>query len=124
MKNVVHAIGGSDPYLQAVIYGYMNVAKDIIEDTLMGANVSSFSKNSALSVQQINSAQLQALFSNGLNLVSPAGNPLPRPPARGAGSCPRRARRPTQSRSARRSGGTGPARACGSRNRPRACAGR
>ena len=62
MKNAVHAIGGSDPYLQAVIYGYMNAANDILQDTLFGGNVKSFSKNSAFAVQQLTSAELQNSF--------------------------------------------------------------
>jgi hypothetical protein len=74
MKNVVHAIGGSDPYLQAVVFGYMNSVKDIIEDTLFGAKVYSFSKNSAFSVQQLTSAQLQSLFTEGINLITYFGH--------------------------------------------------
>ena len=42
MKTGIHAIGGSDPFLQAVIYGYMNANKTILEDTLMGANIYQF----------------------------------------------------------------------------------
>lgn len=74
MKNIVHAIGGSDPYLQAVIYGYMNAAKDILEDTLFGGNVKSFSKNSAFSVQQLTSAELQNLFADGINILTYFGH--------------------------------------------------
>ena len=74
MKNVVHAIGGSDPYLQAVIFGYMNAAKDILEDTLFGGNVKSFSKNSAFAVQQLTSAELQNLFAEGINILTYFGH--------------------------------------------------
>ncbi len=74
MKNVVHAIGGSDPYLQAVIFGYMNSAKTLLEDTLFGGTVYSFSKNSAFAVQQLTSGQLQALFSEGINLLTYFGH--------------------------------------------------
>lgn len=74
MKNVVHAIGGSDPYLQAVIFGYMNAAKDILEDTLFGGNVKSFSKNSAFSVQQLTSAELQNMFAEGINILTYFGH--------------------------------------------------
>jgi hypothetical protein len=74
MKNTVHAIGGSDPFLQAVIYGYMNANKAIIEDTLLGSNVYSFSKNSSLSVEQLNSNQLQDLFAEGINILTYFGH--------------------------------------------------
>jgi hypothetical protein len=74
MKNVVHAIGGSDPYLQAVIYGFMNNNKDVIEDTSFGGKVYSFSKNSAFSVQQLTSAQLKALFEEGINILTYFGH--------------------------------------------------
>jgi len=74
MKNVVHAIGGSDPSLQAVILGYMEANKQVLEDTLMGANVYTFSKNSAFSIQQITSSQLQNLFAEGLGLVTYFGH--------------------------------------------------
>ena len=74
MKNTVHAIGGSDPFLQAVIYGYMNANKAIIEDTLLGSNVFSFSKNSSLSVEQLNSNQLQDLFAEGINILTYFGH--------------------------------------------------
>ena len=74
MKNAVHAIGGSDPYLQAVIYGYMNAAGDILKDTLFGGNVKSFSKNSAFAVQQLTSAELQKLFSEGINILTYFGH--------------------------------------------------
>jgi hypothetical protein len=40
----------------------------------MGANVYTFSKNSAFSIQQITSAQLQNLFSDGLALVTYFGH--------------------------------------------------
>ncbi|MCU0381104.1 MAG: C25 family cysteine peptidase [Chitinophagaceae bacterium] len=74
MKNVVHAIGGSDPYLQAVIYGYMNASGDILKDTLFGGNIKSYSKNSAFSVQQLTSVELQNLFSEGINILTYFGH--------------------------------------------------
>ncbi len=74
MKNVVHAIGGSDPYLQAVIYGYMNAAGDLLEDTLFGGNIQSFSKNAAFAVQQLTSGELQKLFEDGINILTYFGH--------------------------------------------------
>ncbi len=74
LKNVVHAIGGSDPFLQSVIYGYMNAAAKVIEDTAFGGKVYSFSKNSAYSVQQLTSQQLKELFEKGINLLTYFGH--------------------------------------------------
>lgn len=74
MKNVVHAVGGSDPDLQAMILGYMEANKQILTDTMYGANVYTFSKNSSFSVQQISSQQLQDLFAEGLGLVTYFGH--------------------------------------------------
>jgi hypothetical protein len=74
MKNAVHAIGGSDPYLQSIIYGYMNINKGILEDTSYGGKVFSFSKNSALAVEQLTSDQLAGLFEEGLGLLTYFGH--------------------------------------------------
>jgi len=74
MKNVVHAIGGSDPYLQAVIFGYMNANGQILADTLFGGNIKSFSKNSAFAVQQLTSTELKSLFSEGINILTYFGH--------------------------------------------------
>jgi hypothetical protein len=74
MKNVVHAVGGSDPYLQAVIYGYMVANGNVLRDTLFGGNVYSFSKNSSLSIEQISSSQLQDLFAEGINILTYFGH--------------------------------------------------
>ncbi len=74
MKNVVHAIGGTDPYLQAVIFGYMNASGDIIKDTLFGGNVRSYTKNSAFTVQQLTSIELQNLFAEGINILTYFGH--------------------------------------------------
>ena len=74
MKNVVHAVGGSDPYLQGLLFGYMNAAKSIVADTLFGANVKSFSNNPAYATQQLTTAQLQGLFSEGINMLTYFGH--------------------------------------------------
>ncbi|HSF45101.1 MAG TPA: C25 family cysteine peptidase, partial [Chitinophagaceae bacterium] len=74
MKNAVHAIGGSDPYLQSIITGYMNNNRTILLDTLVGARVYSFTKNSANAVEQLTSEQLEALFREGLSLLTYFGH--------------------------------------------------
>ena len=74
MKNIAHIIGGGDPYLQAVINGYMAYAKTIVQDTSFGANVYTFNKLTSAPVEQVNSAQLSTLFSNGLAMITYFGH--------------------------------------------------
>jgi|688.fasta_scaffold03384_18 hypothetical protein len=74
MKNVVHAIGGSDPYLQSVIFGYMSTNRDVVEDTSYGGKVYTFSKNTSLGVEQITSQELTNLFAEGLSLLTYFGH--------------------------------------------------
>lgn len=74
MKNVVHAVGGSDPYLQSVIFGYMNTNRDIVEDTSYGAKVYTFSKNTSLGVEQLTSEELTNLFAEGISLLTYFGH--------------------------------------------------
>lgn len=73
MKNIVHAIGGGNPTLTAEIGGYMNQLKGIIEDTLFGGNVKSFSKSSAVS-SQLSSDGLKHLFAEGIGVVNYLGH--------------------------------------------------
>ncbi|MBX3238553.1 MAG: hypothetical protein KIT80_07185 [Chitinophagaceae bacterium] len=73
MRNVVHAIGGGDAALSAQIGGYMNQLKVIIEDTLYGGNVKSFSKSSAVA-SQITSQELQGLFAEGIGILNYFGH--------------------------------------------------
>lgn len=74
MKNVVHAVGGSDNYLQGLLFGYMNGARSILADTLFGANVKTFSNNPAFATQQLNDQQLKNLFSEGINILTYMGH--------------------------------------------------
>ena len=73
-KNVVHAIGGSDPYLQSLLHGYMESAGRILADTLFGGNVKSFSNNPLFSSQQISASQLEGLFREGINILTYFGH--------------------------------------------------
>lgn len=73
MKNIVHAIGGGNSELSQEIGGYMNGLKRIIEDTLYGGNVESFSKTSAVATQ-ITSEQLEKLFAEGIGIVNYFGH--------------------------------------------------
>jgi len=74
MKNVVHAVGGSDNYLQGLLFGYLNGARSILSDTLFGANVKTFSNNPAFATQQLNDQQLKALFSEGISMLNYMGH--------------------------------------------------
>lgn len=73
MKNIVHAIGGGNPTLTKEISGYMNNLKAIIEDTLFGGNVRSFSKSSAIT-SELTAQELKQLFAEGLSIVNYFGH--------------------------------------------------
>ncbi|HET9747306.1 MAG TPA: C25 family cysteine peptidase, partial [Chitinophagaceae bacterium] len=67
MKNVVHVIGGNEPALVTQLNGYMNKYKQIISDTLFGANVTTFKKSSTETVQQLSDLKLKEVFAEGLS---------------------------------------------------------
>lgn len=73
-KNVVHAIGGSDPFLQSVLTGYMNGYKKVAQDTLWGANVHSFSKSVNINADLLTSDQLAKQFEEGISLLTYFGH--------------------------------------------------
>jgi hypothetical protein len=74
MKNVVHIVGASDEDLGTILTQAMNGFKNIITDTLFGANVTTFSKQSADAVQQLSSTSLTDLFSKGISLMTYFGH--------------------------------------------------
>jgi hypothetical protein len=74
MKNVVHVVGSSEPVLQATLYAYMSVYKNIIQDTLFGGHVTTFAKQSSNPVDQINSSMLDSLFARGITLITYFGH--------------------------------------------------
>ncbi|MFL5788612.1 MAG: C25 family cysteine peptidase, partial [Flavisolibacter sp.] len=74
MKNVVHMVGTSDGLLKTLLDEYMNNYRDIIIDTLFGAKVTTFSKNTVSDVEQINSTALQNLFTQGISLITYFGH--------------------------------------------------
>jgi len=74
MKNVVHVIGGNEPALVTQLSTYMNKYKQIISDTLFGANVTTFKKSSTETIQQLADQQLKSLFAEGLNQVTYFGH--------------------------------------------------
>jgi hypothetical protein len=74
MKNVVHVTGSSDPYLGTVLCHYMDVYREIIEDTAYGARVSNFCKTSTNPVEQISSGRLESLFEEGISFLTYFGH--------------------------------------------------
>ncbi len=73
-KNAVNVIGASDAALGAILTADMNRYKNILSDTLIGANVNTFSKVSAAPVEQASSEKLYQLFQEGIGLVTYFGH--------------------------------------------------
>ncbi|RYY99636.1 MAG: hypothetical protein EOO11_04290 [Chitinophagaceae bacterium] len=74
MKNVVHLSGSTEPTLHATLAAYLGQYANIITDTFYGAKVTTFLKNSANTVEQINSGELDRLFTEGLSLITYFGH--------------------------------------------------
>jgi len=74
MKSVVHVTGATDPFLEAILCGYMNSYKQIIIDTLFGANVSTFCSTTLSQNDQISSQQFPQLFSAGIGVLTYFGH--------------------------------------------------
>jgi hypothetical protein len=74
MKNVVHVTGSSDAYLGTVLCNYMDVYKQIIEDTLFGGKVSMFCKTSTNPIEQLSSDKLTSLFAEGISFLTYFGH--------------------------------------------------
>ena len=74
MKNVVHVTGATDPYLEAILCNYMSVYKQIIIDTLFGANVTTFCSTNVNQNDQVSSALFPQLFSSGISMMTYFGH--------------------------------------------------
>lgn len=74
MKNFVHIIGASEPGLESILSSDMNSYARIIQDTLYGANVNTFSKSSSDAVSQLNSTRLTNLFNDGISVITYFGH--------------------------------------------------
>lgn len=74
MKNVAHVVGASDEGLTNALEASMQRFSDIIKDTMYGANVLTFTKTSAETVQLANSTRLQNLFQEGVGLITYFGH--------------------------------------------------
>ncbi len=67
MKNVMEITGASEAYLGSVLCDYMHTYQTIIADTLVGANVTIFCKNSANEIEQISNDMVGQLFEQGIS---------------------------------------------------------
>ncbi len=74
MKKVVHIVGGKDSSDNDLFGYYMSLYKDIIQDTLYGANVETFSKSSSAAVQLIAGQRISDLFNSGISLLAYFGH--------------------------------------------------
>ncbi|MDB5198801.1 MAG: hypothetical protein JWO92_764 [Chitinophagaceae bacterium] len=74
MKNVVHVIGGKEGSESDLFTIYMNSYKQIIEDTLYGAKVETFSKSTTSTVQILASKRIEELFNEGISFLSYFGH--------------------------------------------------
>ena len=74
MKKGVTIVGGSDTTENNEFNYYMNLYKGILQDTLFGANVETFSKSSSASVQLIAGQRISQLFSSGIGILAYFGH--------------------------------------------------
>ncbi len=74
MKNIAHVVGGKDGPESDLFTLYMNSYKKMIEDTLFGGNVETFSKSSTAAVQILGSQRIEELFNEGMSMVSYFGH--------------------------------------------------
>ncbi len=69
-KRVLHFIGGDEPILANTLAGYMAGYEQIIKDTLFGAEVFTFKKNTTAPVQTAISDSIKGIISNGAALIN------------------------------------------------------
>ncbi|MGB4845848.1 MAG: C25 family cysteine peptidase [Ferruginibacter sp.] len=74
MKNMLHTIGGSTESENNEFLGYMNGYKAVVQDTLFGANVETFTKTSVATIEQEQSQRISELFQEGLSYVKYFGH--------------------------------------------------
>ncbi|HEU5364576.1 MAG TPA: C25 family cysteine peptidase [Hanamia sp.] len=74
MKKVVNIVGGADSSDNDLFGYYMNIYKSILEDTLFGGNVETFSKGSSASVQLVATQRISDLFSSGISILNYFGH--------------------------------------------------
>lgn len=69
-KRALHFVGGDTPELTSILSAYMNSYEQVLKDTLFGAEVFTFKKNTTAPVQTTISDSIQRTLSNGAALVS------------------------------------------------------
>lgn len=74
MKNVLHLTGVSEPYLGGIICNYMSSYRQLISDTLTGANVLLLCDGNASQVSQVPPAFVNTLFSTGFGMLNYFGH--------------------------------------------------
>ncbi|RYY39297.1 MAG: hypothetical protein EOO08_10645 [Chitinophagaceae bacterium] len=74
MKNIVHLAGSTEPGLLSTLSVYLDQLKQIISDTLYGAKVTTFIKNSPNTIEQINNGELDRLFAEGISMITYFGH--------------------------------------------------
>lgn len=73
-KKVVNIVGGRDSSENQLFGYYMDIYKNILEDTLFGANVETFSKSSSAAVQLIAGKRIGELFNSGISVLAYFGH--------------------------------------------------
>lgn len=74
MKNFIHVVGGKDSVESEAFRQYMLNYERYAEDTLLGANVNTFTKTSASVVQQASGERIEELFREGLGFIGYFGH--------------------------------------------------
>ena len=74
MKKVVSIVGGSDSSENAQFGYFESLYKDILQDTLFGGNVESFSKQSSAAVQLASGVRITQLMNSGVGILSYFGH--------------------------------------------------
>ena len=74
MKDILQVIGGKDSVENARFKNYMTGYKTIVEDTLFGGHVETFSKSTAGVVQENNSQRIEQLINGGLGFIGYFGH--------------------------------------------------
>ena len=74
MKNVLHVVGGKDSSENNLFSQYMYNYEVIVEDTLFGGHVETFTKTSSSVIQEANSLRILELFDQGLSYIGYFGH--------------------------------------------------
>ncbi len=74
MKKAVNIVGGADSSDNALFGYYMSLYQGIIEDTLFGANVETFSKASSAAVQLLGGQRITQLLNSGVGILAYFGH--------------------------------------------------